>query len=198
MSSHMESIYQSFHNYITSYTQVCEKDFEMIKFYFYKSIYHKGQFFKQANTICNQLGFVPKGSFRHYLINEAGLEITPKLTNAPDMICEFISYSSREPNPASVVFLEPAEALIISKDKEEELLNKNLTYSNFRRKIMEAKVVELGKYYVTFLTGNASDRYKFILKNYPEALKIAPLQHIASLIGVTPTQLSRIRKNFEF
>jgi ribosomal protein L10 len=44
-----------------------------------------------------------------------------------------------------------------------------------------------------FLTGTAKERYQFILENKPELLKKFPLRFIASMIGITPTQLSRVR-----
>lgn len=59
---------------------------------------------------------------------------------------------------------------------------------------MADQVAELLKLYILFLTGYASDRYHFILNNNPDLLEKFPLHFIASMIGVTPTQLSRIRK----
>ncbi|MDH6310542.1 hypothetical protein M2451_003368 [Dysgonomonas sp. PFB1-18] len=38
-------------------------------------------------------------------------------------------------------------------------------------------------------------RYEELLKLHPDIEKNVPLQHIASHLGITPTQLSRIRKN---
>jgi hypothetical protein len=45
-----------------------------------------------------------------------------------------------------------------------------------------------------FLTGTAKERYQRILENNPEMLRKFPLRFIASMIGITPTQLSRVRK----
>ena len=51
----------------------------------------------------------------------------------------------------------------------------------------------MGKKNLAFLKGTAKDRYQFILENNPSLLKKFPLRLIASIIGITPTQLSRIR-----
>ena len=53
--------------------------------------------------------------------------------------------------------------------------------------------IEMGKKNLAFLKGTAKDRYQFILENNPSLLKKFPLRLIASIIGITPTQLSRIR-----
>lgn len=51
----------------------------------------------------------------------------------------------------------------------------------------------MAKRQLLFLTGTAIERYQFILENNPKLLKKFPLRFIASIIGITPTQLRRIR-----
>jgi hypothetical protein len=45
-----------------------------------------------------------------------------------------------------------------------------------------------------FLNGTAKERYQYLLATNPSLLEKFPLKFVASMIGVTPTQLSRIRK----
>jgi hypothetical protein len=62
------------------------------------------------------------------------------------------------------------------------------------RQHLREQIITLGQSHLLFLTGTAKERYKFILENNQELLKNVPLRFIASMIGITPTQLSRIRK----
>jgi hypothetical protein len=62
------------------------------------------------------------------------------------------------------------------------------------REYITDKVVDFGKLHILFLTGTGKERYDFILENNPALLKNTPLRFIASMIGITATQLSRIRK----
>jgi ribosomal protein L10 len=61
------------------------------------------------------------------------------------------------------------------------------------RKHQKEQLLEMANSQYLFLTGTAKERYQFILENKPELLKNFPLRFIASMIGITPTQLSRVR-----
>ena len=50
---------------------------------------------------------------------------------------------------------------------------------------------------VSIVMENAGDRYLKLLKQHPDIDKRIPQLHIASHLGITPTQLSRIRKNLK-
>jgi len=56
-------------------------------------------------------------------------------------------------------------------------------------------MLEMAKRYYLFIAGTAKERYQFIIDNNPNLVKKFPLRFIASIIGITPTQLSRIRNN---
>ncbi len=46
------------------------------------------------------------------------------------------------------------------------------------------------------ISGDAMAKYQWFLKEYPNLLNRIPHYHIASFLGITPTQLSRTRKMF--
>ena len=62
------------------------------------------------------------------------------------------------------------------------------------RKYQKEQMLEMAEIRFLFLTGTAKERYQRILENNPEMLRKFPLRFIASMIGITPTQLSRVRK----
>ena len=47
----------------------------------------------------------------------------------------------------------------------------------------------------SFISMEAKDRYMFIMKEQPELIKMAKQEHIASYLGITPSSLSRIKRN---
>ncbi|MEX0362583.1 MAG: hypothetical protein AB3N10_16525, partial [Allomuricauda sp.] len=49
---------------------------------------------------------------------------------------------------------------------------------------------------VSLLNLTSLEKYKRFLKDYPGLLNRIPHYHIANYLGITPTQLSRARKQF--
>jgi hypothetical protein len=47
---------------------------------------------------------------------------------------------------------------------------------------------------VELISQNAKERYSALQKQIPEVDELIPQFHIASYLGITPVQLSRIRK----
>lgn len=55
-------------------------------------------------------------------------------------------------------------------------------------------VIDKEKREVSIVMEEAQVRYEKLLHNHPDIEKYVPLQDIASHLGITPTQLSRIRR----
>lgn len=155
--------------------------------------YVKGSQFKQANTIGKELGFLVSGSVRLLAIKSNGDEITGRIVQHHNFIVDIISLRAQESNAIAIEFLENASMLVAPTSKMKQLLESNLTFNILIREHMADRTAEFAKQYMTFLTGTAKERYKFILENNPSLLKKFPLRFIATMIGITPTQLSRVR-----
>lgn len=174
-----------------------EEEIKAILEIFQLKTFAKGDVFKDAGKVCKNLGFLIEGSVRHYAIKNNGKEITGRIVQKNNFVTDLISIRTREKTPMIIAFLEPSTMLVTSKDAVDELLEVNLTFNRLIREHMADSVVELGKLYLLFLTGTAKERYQFVLENNPSLLKNIPLQFIATMIGITPTQLSRIRNKKE-
>lgn len=159
--------------------------------------YAKGEYFKKYDTRCRHIAFIFEGRARHIVINKDGEEVTTKITKKNNLISDIISVRTERKSPIEVKFLEDTEVLVAKFSDVKRLLETNLTLNRIIRENIADSAVELLNLHLLFLTGSAKDRYEFILKNNPSLLKNIPLRFIASIIGITPTQLSRIRKKHE-
>ncbi len=157
--------------------------------------YGKGDLFKDHNSVCTALGFILKGSTRHYVVKNNGDEATGRIITKNNFVTDLISVRTKGITPIAIKTLEPTSMLVASIEDMKNLLEENLTLNRLIREYIADSMVELGNLYLLFLTGTAKERYQFILENNPSLLKNIPLRFIASMIGITPTQLSRIRKN---
>ncbi len=161
---------------------------------FSRKKFDKGVQFKERDTIIKNLGFLEDGSVRSYFINEKGNEITDEILQTNNFLSDIISVRTDEKSPIIIEFLEKSVVLVASMDRVWDLLEHNVTFNILIREYIGDRSMELLKKHLMFLNGSAKERYQYILETNPEILKKFPLRYIASMIGVTPTQLSRIRK----
>lgn len=156
--------------------------------------YDKGVLFKKGHSVIKNLGFLVNGSARTYFINDKGDEITDEIIQKNNFLSDIISVRTGEESPIVIEFFEKSIILEANMDKVWVLFEHNLTFNILIREYIGDRSMALLKRYLMFLNGTANQRYKYIIKTNPEILKKYPLKYIASMIGVTQTQLSRIRK----
>lgn len=172
-----------------------DHEVEEILSIFSEKIYDKGALFKERDTVIKNLGFLEAGSARSYFINEKGDEITDEILQKNNFLSDIISVRTDEKSPIIIEILEKSILQVAPMDKVWDLLDRNVTFNILIREYIGDRSMELLKRYLLFLNGTAKERYQYLLASNPSLYKNYPLRFIASMIGVTPTQLSRIRKN---
>ena len=170
-----------------------EHDVKEILSIFYQREFNKGELFKERDTIIKELGFLVSGSARSYFINEKGDEITDGILQEESFLSDIISVRTDEKSPIVIEILEKSTVLAAHMDNVWDLLERNLTFNILIREYIGDRSMELVKRHLMFLNGTAKERYYYLLAANPSLLKKFPLRYIASMIGVTQTQLSRIR-----
>lgn len=170
-----------------------QHDVEEILSILSKKQFDKGTLFKEGHTVIRKLGFLVEGSARSYFINEKGHEITNEILQENNFLSDIISIRTDEKSPIIIEILENSKVLVAPLDKVWDLLDHNITFNILIREYIGDRAMELVKRHLMFLNGTSIERYKYILETNPEILQKFPLKFIASMIGVTQTQLSRIR-----
>ena len=171
-----------------------EHDVEEILSIFSKKKFDKGEPFKEGNTAIKNLGFLVEGSARNYFINDKGDEITDEIIQVNNFLSDIISVRTGDKSPITIEIMEKSIVLVANMDSVWGLLEYNVTFNILIREYIGDRSMELVKRHLMFLNGTAKERYQYILETNPEILNKFPLKYIASMIGVTQTQLSRIRK----
>jgi hypothetical protein len=160
---------------------------------FNEMLCEKGTLFKKRDTIIQELGFLVNGSARSYFINAKGDEITDQIVEKNNFLSDIISVRTGAKSPVIIEFLESSSVLSAPMDKVWVLFEHNITFNILIREYLGDRAMELMKRHLMFLNGTAKERYQYLLATNPSLLEKFPLKYVASMIGVTPTQLSRIR-----
>jgi len=158
---------------------------------FKPKLYKKGDYFNRSTDQLEYLGFVDLCPMRNIFFKEDGTEVTARIRE----INAFIGQLPNFDKPHDVEFLQDQEVLVVPVRRFQELLKNNLTANILMRKHVTDQLVAVTEKHFMFLTAPAKKRYEMIIENNPDLLQKFPLRFIASMIGITPTQLSRVRKS---
>ncbi len=155
--------------------------------------FQKGEYFKRHDKSFSKLGFLLQGRMQHYIVKHGDKEMTIRISQKDAFVTDILCLRTKAKTPISIKALEPTSMLVAAGEAINDLAETNLTLNRLLREYMGENIEKQAELYFLFMTGTAKERYKFILENNPELLKNTPLRFIASMIGITPTQLSRIR-----
>ena len=155
--------------------------------------FKKSDYFKEPFKTGKEIGFLAKGAIRIVIFKDNGEEVTARIREENSFIADPNILQNNDPSPLGIECLEDLSLLVANITDFQSLLESNLTLNIVVRKFLAQQMSEIGKQQLLFLTGSAKERYEFIIEQHPNLLKKFPLRFIASMIGITPTQLSRVR-----
>ncbi len=106
-----------------------------------------------------------------------------------------VSALQLEPSNFSLQAIKNSLIISINYKKFKEVIYAHEDLKTFYIRYLEQKwILENERRQISFAVEHGIDRYKAFLKDYPGLINRVPLKLIASYLGITPTQLSRIRK----
>ncbi len=155
--------------------------------------YKAREFFVAEGTTCKEVGFVNKGSFRTYYIQD-GKEINTCFYFENQFVVEYDSFLKGAPSRYFIQALEDSETVCFSLPVVLEAYNKSKNWERFGRLMAEEsyKIVAQRMESLLFLDGE--QRYRQLLETEPYLFERVPLYHIASYLGMERESLSRLRK----
>jgi CRP/FNR family transcriptional regulator, anaerobic regulatory protein len=161
---------------------------------FQKKIFVKGDYFVKVEQTNQYLGFIEKGLCQ-YFYNKEGNEITTYVAGANAFVVSVKSFLRQIPSKENIRMLADSIVWLISKKAFENLINQNENFKNFYISLLEYQMVCIDDSLFNQITLTAEERYQKLLTEEPQLLQQIPLQYLASILGITPRHLSRIRKN---
>lgn len=155
--------------------------------------FKKNDFVVEEGRTSRYMGFIETGMFQYYVIQD-GEERTNYVSIENTFFASVLSFISETPSLENVKALVDGSISMISKTNLKMLLNEIPAFKNFYIGLLEVTLcgIDASRYDLIVLT--AEQRYEKMLKNEPQLLKQIPLQHLASMLAVTPRHLSRIRR----
>ena len=180
---------------INSYYEISENTWNELKKICTLLNIKKDDCITRFNEIPNEFYFVNVGLFRLYCLNEKGNEYNKSFFFENTFPGSMVSLLKNKASNFEIQALEDSQVIHIDFKKYRELLLKYDDLKLFQIYYLESNwLISKDAREVDIVQKDAHERYNDFLETYKEQHTRLTQYHIASHLGITPTQLSRIRK----
>lgn len=153
----------------------------------------KGEYFLRQGDICKKMAFLTQGQIRHFY-DVDGKEITRWISLSHNFVTSFASFVSERPSLENLVCIEDCHMYLCSKEAFMEIKAEFSSMAQLWTMALEQEMVGYEYRVFQLISGSAENRYLDFLKEYPRFVKEVPQKYLASMLGIEPRSLSRIRK----
>ncbi|WP_212004495.1 Crp/Fnr family transcriptional regulator [Chitinophaga sp. HK235] len=180
--------------YIESYSPLRETTWKRVQSLFVLQTLEKNDFFTREGEPAKNIAFLEKGVVRAFYSKDNGEEYNKMLFTAPSLIGGYASLITGKKALVSQQALTACTIRIADFRQLAALYDTCHDLERFSRKWAEALFVEKEEREIELVSLNATQRYINFRKAFAEVEQLVPQYHIASYLGVSATQLSRIRR----
>jgi len=155
----------------------------------------KGDNFISEGEKAHKIAFIKEGILRSYYISPKGEEYNKHFFLAGVFVAPLTSLVLKTPSSVYIGALENSSLLIADYNDIEKLYREKPILNRLGRILVEHAWIGKERRETQLIMSDAKDRYKAFRDEHPGLEQRIPQYHIASYLGITPVQLSRIRSS---
>ncbi|WP_192350876.1 Crp/Fnr family transcriptional regulator [Algoriphagus sp. Y33] len=186
---------KEFLDFIKARVSISEQDLTTVLSKFKELTIKKGTLVLRKGQLANQYYFVKSGGLRLFY-GEYDEQHTSWAFFENDFFTEISSLHAQVPTRFNIEAIEGTELLVINKSEMDHLYKLLPVWQEFGRKIWEEMCAKQVDQNLNYQTLSAKEIYLELLKN-SDFIKKIPVKQLATILGITPNALSRIRKNIK-
>jgi CRP-like cAMP-binding protein len=154
--------------------------------------YKKGEIFSKQGESCDKWAYNCSGIFNVFATQEDGTLFVMSFLKEDDFIRSRFDIST----PCNVTIQALCDSVVVEFQAKvlQEMSFQNAQFGNFLRCVVEKYFVVYASHMLQIGTRKALDNYLLFRNNFQSDEGRIPQHFIAAYLGITPTQLSRIRK----
>ena len=189
--------------YIEDKIEIDDEEWERVASLFSKKVYVKGEEIFSAGEVHENIYYVSEGILRMYMIDTEGKDITWALNYHKDgqvldpFSADYVSYLSQRESDIfcealcdSVVYISTFNAL-------DRLYESGLKWMRLGKNISDTQIVTLVERTKMMHRLTAKEKYLLMQNVAPMYEKVLPDYQFATVLGITPQSLSRIKKEMK-
>jgi len=180
-------------NYIQNYFGINQESLSNVAALFEEDHLEKTDYFVKQGQYCKKLSFLKSGLMRVFAATEKK-EITQWISTENYFITDLSSLMFDTPARWNIEALTDCELYTISSENYRRIGKLVPEWDQLEKLFLSKCFLTLEDRVFSFLSMTAEERYNTLFQMNSELFNQVPLQYIASMLGMTPETLSRIRK----
>lgn len=157
--------------------------------------YKSGEHLCKIGEINRKIYFILNGVTRTYMKETPeSPEVNKAIACTGSLASSLKSTITLTPTNVGCQCLTDCLMVVVDEDALTKLRQEYNDFSEFMYRALELEYTKLEENIVDLLSKDATERYLILRKKIKDIDQLIPQYHIASHLGITPIQLSRIRK----
>ena len=171
-----------------------EEDANLIAGKFICKYLKKGDLFVEEGKTSKHLGFIESGFLQYYIILD-GEEKTTYSIGLNNFVASLVSFLKQVPSRENIRAIVDSCVWTIERSVLKEVQATIPSFNPFYIGILEWQICCIDESRLDAIVLTAQERYEKMMRKEPALIQQIPLKYLASILGVTPRHLSRIRNN---
>ncbi|MEM6344435.1 MAG: Crp/Fnr family transcriptional regulator [Bacteroidota bacterium] len=185
--------FEQFKTHLQQVAYLTPEDCALFEPYLRSRALSKHDFLLRQGKVCRDIGFVEKGAFRVYYLQD-GKEINTRFVFENDYVVDYGSFLHQTPSQYFIQSLEESKLVLFDQSALVDGYERSKNWERFGRQIAEKSFLLTTERVESFLFLDGEERYLQALRSYPTLFERVPLYHIASYLGMERESLSRLRR----
>lgn len=173
---------------------ITKEDIEILVPFIKLRTFKSGEIYIKPNENNRKVYFIKSGIVRIYHLAENGIEKTILFHNKKSFFGNYDGIIYNQPSRYFYQSIGETELFELTYDAIDLGSQKSITINNLRANMFLAMIGILLQNIEDFVLLNPEERYRRHLEDNTKVLQKVPSKYIASLLGITPVSLSRIKK----
>ncbi len=179
--------------YINSYFDLSEQNLEVFKRFFKKQTFNKNEFIANEGDHKVSFSFIESGFVRVYKQTETK-EITQWISAEQEIVTDLSALMFNTRCVWNLQAITPVTLYSISFRDYHNLKHHILDWESVEKQLLAKCFLVLEHRVFSFLSMSSEERYAHFVKHKRSYFNRVPHYYIASMLGMTPETLSRLRK----
>lgn len=155
----------------------------------------RNDYLLKQGKVCSQIGFLNSGMIRHFYPTKDH-DVTRWVSFPNDFVTSLRSYILKSPSIENLQAVTDCEVVVFNRKGFDTLIIENESFRNFYIKALEYNYITIEDRVFSLIDKSAEERFEWMAQNQLRFIQQVPVMYTASMLGITPRHLSRLRNKF--